>query len=159
VGLGTTFTIVLPATQESAEGSTAQEEPLRTGAGVILVVEDEAPLLTLISGTLKRAGYRVLEARNGSDALSIVEDIPQIDLLLTDVVMPGMTGPQLVESLQQQGAVHTVLFMSGYAQELAGCGTSEITFLPKPFTPNSLLDKIHEVLGAGKRCARPNTAF
>ena len=152
LGNGTAFSIFLPATLEVEEAATSSTSALRSGAGVVLLVEDEASLLKLISGTLERAGYKVVEAPSGKDALRVSEEIPRIDLLLTDVVMPGMTGPQLVEKLQSQGKVDTVLFMSGYAQELIGKKASDIKFLPKPFTPSALLAKVQEVLGeAGTR--------
>jgi signal transduction histidine kinase len=150
VGNGTTFTILLPVTQEEKENATSAKSAPRSGAGVILLVEDEAALRKLISGALERAGFSVMEAGCGKDALGISEKVAQIDLLLTDVVMPGMTGPQLVENLRQNGKVRTVLFMSGYAQELIGKAAADIQFLQKPFTPNTLLAKIQEVLGVRK---------
>jgi signal transduction histidine kinase len=152
LGKGTAFSIFLPPTQEVEDGANSATSTLRSGAGVVLLVEDEASLLKLIGGTLKRAGYKVVEAASGKDALRLCEEIPRVDLLVTDVVMPGMTGPQLVERLQSSGKVGTVLFMSGYAQELIGKKASDIKFLPKPFTPSALLAKVQEVLGsAGNR--------
>jgi two-component system cell cycle sensor histidine kinase/response regulator CckA len=151
VGNGTTFSVFLPVTRETEESAEPARSASHTGAGVILLVEDEASLLKLVSGTLERSGYRVLEAASGKDALRIAGEAQHIDLLLTDVVMPGMTGPQLVEKLHEQGKIDVVLFMSGYARELIGRGASEIRFLPKPFTPNALLAKVQEVLGARGR--------
>jgi signal transduction histidine kinase len=159
LGRGTIFTILLPVTYESAEEATPSKIGSRSvrGAGAILLVEDEAPLRKLISGTLKRAGYYVLEAGSGKEALSIAVDATRIDLLLTDVVMPGMTGPQLLEILKQNGKDPTTLFMSGYDRELIGKRASDLNFLPKPFTPNELLGKVYELLGAGQPIAGPTT--
>jgi len=160
VGTGTTFTVLLPVTHESSDSAAPLESAVRSlkGGGIILLVEDDASLLKLISGTLKRAGYRVLEAASGKDALEIAKGAQGIDLLLTDVVMQGMTGPQLVESLQPEGRIATVLFMSGYARDLIGKNAAHINFLPKPFTPNALLDKVHEVLSARSRVPRKSTS-
>ena len=103
---------------------------------------------------MKRGGYCVIEAGSGEEALFIAEKTKRIDLLLTDVVMPGMTGPRLVEVLQQNGKDATVLFMSGYDRDLIGPKASEINFLPKPFTPSALLDKVHEILRSVRAISR-----
>ena len=151
-GQGTTFTILLPVTSDGvteAAPSTTGYRPV-PGAEAILLVEDEAPLRKLIGGILKRGGYCVTEAGGGEEALAIAEKTTRIDLLLTDVVMPGMTGPKLVEVLQQNGKQPTVLFMSGYDRELIGPRAADINFLPKPFTPSALLEEVHEILRAVK---------
>jgi CheY-like chemotaxis protein len=155
-GQGTTFTILLPATSEAAvEAMPRGIEPRSIrGADAIFLVEDEAPLRRLISGTLERAGYQVTESSSGDEALSIAANAERIDLLLTDVVMPGITGPKLVELLRQSGKEPTVLFMSGYDRNLIGPKASEINFLPKPFTPTELIDKVHEILRSGKGTRR-----
>jgi CheY-like chemotaxis protein len=155
-GQGTTFTILLPATSEAAvEAMPRGIEPCSIrGADAIFLVEDEAPLRRLISGTLERAGYQVTESSSGDEALSIAANAERIDLLLTDVVMPGITGPKLVELLRQSGKEPTVLFMSGYDRNLIGPKASEINFLPKPFTPTELIDKVHEILRSGKGTRR-----
>ena len=123
----------------------------RPPTGTVLVIEDEEPLRSLVHTVLETAGYKVLAAPNGREALLLSRDYPgHIDLVLTDVVMPGMSGPQVVEELRGDRNHPIVLFMSGYDRDLMDqrtvCG--DVNFLPKPFTPQALLFRISELLGA-----------
>ena len=114
-----------------------------------MVVEDEAPLRRLVCTILAGAGYKVAEAANGSEALSLaLQYRERIDVLLTDVVMPGISGPDLVERLRASRRDLIVIFMSGYDQNLLDKPVPEkAVFLPKPFTPDALLARIAEVMG------------
>jgi CheY-like chemotaxis protein len=116
----------------------------------ILVVEDEAGIRALVRKILRRQGYEVLEAANGQDALALCRDHgPRVELLITDVLMPQMGGPELVERLKTQGHEMKVLYVSGYTDDTSiysGELPPGTAFLQKPFTLGSLLDKVKEVL-------------
>ena len=105
----------------------------------MLVVEDEQALRELIDTILAEAGYQVLSAGNERDALKVAaQHDRQIDILLTDVIMPDMNGPQLVEALKVSGREVTALYMSGYDGNLIGQKTDEdLQYLPKPFTQDA----------------------
>jgi two-component system, cell cycle sensor histidine kinase and response regulator CckA len=152
-GLGTTFKIHLPL----REGATAQAPtpPTIFGGGKgerVLLVEDEPLVRQFTRRALTRAGYRVIEAANGGEALLIVESHEgPIDLLLTDVVMPRMSGPALAERLQRLRPGLRTLFMSGYSQAALGegksvPGDSDIDLVEKPITLEALARKVREVL-------------
>ena len=114
----------------------------------ILLVEDDPAVLGLGASALRREGYRVLEARSGHDALTIAAE-STIALLVTDVIMPGMNGSELAKRLLELDSSVKVLFASGYTENtIVHHGVLEpgISFLPKPFTPNSLTRKVREVL-------------
>jgi len=113
------------------------------------LVEDEDPLRKLISTVLTAAGYDVLQAANGQEAIAAAHGRQRIDLLLTDVVTPGLSGPGVVVELRGNWPELVVLYMSGYDRELVGQAALGRTtsFLPKPFTPRSLLTAISELLG------------
>src|SRR4029079_1550639 len=119
-GVGTTFKMYLPASAGAVE---ERAEPERIASGLrgsetILLVEDDHALRTLARTILRRQGYRVLEAQSGGDALLICEqDLQPIDLILTDVVMPRMSGRQLAERLQQLRPNMRVFYMSGYTDD------------------------------------------
>jgi CheY-like chemotaxis protein len=102
------------------------------------------------SAILRRAGYTLLEAPNGTDALSILDSHPTgVDLLLTDVVMPGMSGPDLARRVADIRPEIRVLYMSGYTANIIGRGgniDAGVAFLDKPFTPEDLLEKVRAVL-------------
>lgn len=116
--------------------------------GTILLAEDEAPLRELGVTILSQAGYRVVSA-DDSDALkTLVAQHPgKIDLLVTDVVMPGMSGPELVRIAKQRWPGIRVLYMSGYADDELQELDRDAGFLQKPFTPQELTAKIAELLG------------
>lgn len=151
---GTSFKIYLPTVGESLELSKApgiEAEPLR-GWETILLVEDEDILRQLIKNALTMNGYTVLEARSSREALAICGGYREpIHLMLTDVVMPQMSGRELAQRLEQLRPEIKVLYMSGYAEDVLsrqGVLESSITFLQKPFRQYELTAKIREVLDA-----------
>lgn len=121
----------------------------------ILVVDDEPYILNLIGSIFSIIGYQVLLAKSGANALDLcLEHKGRIDLLLTDVMMPGMNGKQLWERFCLYRPEAKVLFISGFANDvLSGEGFEEANypFLRKPFTPRGLADKVREVLGSSVR--------
>jgi two-component system cell cycle sensor histidine kinase/response regulator CckA len=152
IGRGTTFTISLPAAPPTPVPDLASEAagPPRSGGEVILVVEDDDQVRTVVSKGLPRLGYEVLVVRNAEEALALSEKHPgRIDLLLTDVVMPGLSGPELAERLTARRPETRVVFMSGYPAgddpatgfELNGRG-----YLQKPFALAELAEKIRTAL-------------
>jgi two-component system, cell cycle sensor histidine kinase and response regulator CckA len=151
VGRGTTFELYFPRIEPAAHPIAAADPVTAAkGAGTILVVEDNAPLRSLTGRMLRDLGYAVLLA-SGPDEAMIVSDRHDgpIDLLLTDVVMPGMSGRALANGLTRMRPAMKVLFASGYAdEELGRHGVldSGIALLPKPFTPITLGNKVREVL-------------
>ncbi|HEV8427594.1 MAG TPA: ATP-binding protein [Pyrinomonadaceae bacterium] len=154
-GHGTTFKIYLPrvtaAAEEYKRASTAFEVP--GGSETILLVEDAEWVRTLARQVLETAGYRVLEAANGDAAVRLCESIngDRIDLLLTDVVMPGMSGNDMSRILLEKQPGMPVLYMSGYTDDAIvqhGVLEAGINFLEKPFTPAALALKVREVLDA-----------
>jgi signal transduction histidine kinase len=150
-GRGTEFEIYLPATSAAA-GTTAVSATTRSlprGAETILVVEDEAGVRDLAGEFLRAAGYKVLEAHDGEDALEVVARYSgRIDLLLTDMVMPRMSGKKLAEHLRLTRPGLKVVLMSGYAQFNAeGAEPSpDPMMISKPFSMTSLVEKMDEVL-------------
>ncbi|HLG55929.1 MAG TPA: PAS domain S-box protein [Vicinamibacterales bacterium] len=151
-GLGTTFNIYLPATAAAAAGDPIRSDArtLSAGTETILLVEDEPAVREMTQAALQRRGYTVLPASSGAEALEIARDNPgRIDLVLTDVVMPGMSGPQLVERLRAEHPVLAAVFMSGYTSDAVlrhGIETGEADFLQKPFSTAALAAKLRQVL-------------
>jgi CheY-like chemotaxis protein len=154
-GTGTTFKIYFPRVtaeaQEYKRTNGFAEVP--KGCETILLVEDAALVRTLARQVLETAGYRVLEAESGEAALRICESIngTRIDLLLTDVVMPGMSGNDMSKILLAKQPDMPVLYMSGYTDDaIVQHGVLEpgINFLQKPFSPGALAVKVREVLDA-----------
>lgn len=141
-GSGTTVTVELPLAAVPAAGSEGSGGgPGASGTGTILVVEDEEALREVTTRVLERAGYHVLVAANGDEALELAADAVRIDLLLTDVVMPRMSGPEVARRLARQHPDLTVLYMSGHARDqLAPRGVldPDVRLLSKPFTPEEL---------------------
>jgi PAS domain S-box-containing protein len=150
VNEGTTFTILLPAAAEAASsqktyGASRQLSKTPQSTGRILLVEDQAVLRTSIKRILERAGYDIVVAEDGPDAIRRSEDpSAEFDLLITDIVLPQMRGTELAARLKERYPRMRVLFMSGYSEEkipLKGAG-----FLPKPFRREVLLEKVRLVL-------------
>jgi PAS domain S-box-containing protein len=147
---GTTFTISLPLAPEGAVvGSAAGPAELVRGIGTILVVEDEDAVRGIARRVLERAGFRVLVARHGADALTVLAnaDTP-VDLLLTDMVMPEMGGLELAVRAVEQVPSIRIILMSGYTDaDVGAIGRAERVegFLPKPFTAESLLEAVRGV--------------
>lgn len=155
VGQGTCFSIMFPIFEESApkEQAAPRETPVSAterGDGVILLVEDEAPVRAFASRALRLRGYTVLEADCAETALKTLEDNNlNVDLFVTDVVMPGKDGPSWVrEALKDRPDVR-VIFVSGYAEDKVNDHRDSIpnsVFLPKPFSLNDLAETVHSQL-------------
>lgn len=155
VGSGTCFTLIFPVldsveTPVVATPRAAKFSAPKQGDGVILLVEDEAPVRAFASRALRLRGYTVLEADSAEAALKTLEDTSlNVDLFVTDVVMPGKDGPSWVrEALQARPNVR-VVFVSGYAEEKFSEAQSKIpnsVFLPKPFSLNDLTETVHQQL-------------
>jgi CheY-like chemotaxis protein len=153
LGCGTTFVIYLPKIEGIAE--TRDDPPTRkdamVGSETVLLVEDEESVRQLVKETLERKGYRVLEAENGEAGLTVAaQHQQQIDLVITDVVMPHLGGQELAQRLRASRPEIKVLYLSGYTEDaVVGEGTVESgkAFLQKPFTLQSLARKVREVLG------------
>lgn len=142
------FRILLPAAVPIAPVAVPVPEATAPARDTVLVVEDEDGIRALVRKILKRQGYEVLEAANGRDALALAESYPHpIRLLLTDVMMPGMTGIELAGQISVVRPGTRVLFVSGYTDEAALQQLPpETPFLQKPFTLGSLVSKVQEVL-------------
>jgi two-component system, cell cycle sensor histidine kinase and response regulator CckA len=151
-GRGTSFKVYLPQDEGSIEQPAVVASPVTDlhGSETVLLVEDEDQVRALVRLVLGRNGYNVLEAQNAGEAFLICEEYPApIHLLLTDVVMPRMTGRQLADRVQPQRPHMKVLFMSGYTDDAVvhhGVLEAGIAFLQKPLTPDGLLRKVREVL-------------
>jgi PAS domain S-box-containing protein len=149
---GTTFVIDLPKSADAPGlASPVAPTPPPANREVILLVEDEPAVQLLERRVLEMGRYEVLVASNGAEALAILDrHVGPIDLLVTDVVMPGMTGRELAEAVARRRPGLRALFLSGYTPDEVlrqGVRAEEAHFLQKPFTPSSLLGKVREVLG------------
>jgi CheY-like chemotaxis protein len=151
VGRGTSFSVYLPATRLA----TSQEPPKSSvvpngGGATILVVEDSELLRDLIFETLETMGYTALLAQDGHQALRICTQFTgTIDLLLSDVMMPKMKGPEVMKRVKQMRPDIGVLFMSGYTDDVAvryGVSNADVSFIQKPFSSTELTHKLREAL-------------
>ena len=168
VGRGTVVSITLPREEVSLESMAVVEEatPVRpepVPTATILLVEDDRAVRTLARKVLEGAGYRVLPAANGLQAIMICEqEIASIDLLLTDIVMPKMSGPELIERLAPWRRNMAILVMSGYAEEEHDrrgiLNEMEIPHLQKPFTPEELRRLVSEILEQHCQARDPKSA-
>ena len=116
----------------------------------ILIVEDEPMVRSVAERALSRHGYHVITADNGEDALEVLHSGQQIDLLISDVVMPGMDGPTMVEEARKDRPDLKILFMSGYAEEQLrkSINVDNVSFLPKPFSVQELAEAAKRTMGA-----------
>jgi two-component system cell cycle sensor histidine kinase/response regulator CckA len=154
LGLGTTFDIWLPLVDAKPDALARLAEPSESASGTetVLVVEDEEAVLALMRHALNADGYRVLVARNGVEALEIFRSrSSRIDLVVTDVIMPRMSGSALAQHLKADGLEAKILFVSGHADEaLTRHGITvgqNVHFLAKPMTGNDLVRRVRDVLG------------
>jgi two-component system cell cycle sensor histidine kinase/response regulator CckA len=149
-GRGTTFRIWLPQVDEAAEPAPAAGAPVVAGSETILLVEDEDAVRSLLHEVLEGNGYVVLQAASGAEALRVSRaHAGPIDLLLTDVVMPGMSGREVAIMLAAERPGLRVLFASGYtAEAIVRHGVLEpgTDLIHKPFTPDALLRRVRERL-------------
>ncbi len=153
LGRGAAFTVMLPATDEAVSRDFGSLAKPRGGTETILVVEDEPQVRRLLRVVLERRGYRVLEAGTGEAALGIWDQAGGADALLTDMVMPGMSGRDLAARLQERSARLKVIFISGYSPELAGRDLvlrEGENFLQKPCSPDLILATLRRSLDGSR---------
>jgi PAS domain S-box-containing protein len=154
LGKGTTFKVFLPVNrgEKHAPSTASSETSMPRGTEGILVVEDEAPVRTLLGNCLRRLGYQVMEAPNGQEALPLwAQNRDKIDLLLTDIIMPGgIPGQELAARLLREKKQLKVVYISGYSPDLAKNVNlrANLNYLPKPFTPAALAQTVRHCLDA-----------
>ena len=160
LGRGTTFKVYFPRIDEPAPSLQTDrgKAQLVRGSETILLAEDAGALRDLTCAMLEQNGYTVLAAENGKEAIKIAErqDRP-IHLLLTDVVMPGMSGRELASNLVAKHPDMRVLYMSGYTSDSIvhhGVLEPEISFIEKPFSQEALTHKLREVLDCAEKVHR-----
>ncbi|MEO8562927.1 MAG: two-component regulator propeller domain-containing protein, partial [bacterium] len=150
LGQGSAFSVYLPRTEEVEELRLVEGDVGEPGTATVLLVEDEDAVRRLSSRVLTRAGYTVLTAANADAATEVAASfVGTIDLLFTDVVMPGRSGRELAEQLMPLHPEMRLLYASGYTEDAIirhGVSSQETAFLEKPFTPNALLRKVRQVL-------------
>ena len=158
VGKGTVFSIYIPAVEASEAAKHNKEfekqkektEQDLTGKGVVLLVEDEAPVRMFSARALVNKGYQVLEAENGAQALKIIDEVSgKIDIIVTDVMMPVMDGPTMINTVRKQYPNMKVIFISGYGEDAFGKtfgNERDFNFLPKPYSLKDLAGKVKEVI-------------
>ena len=121
-----------------------------TGSGTILIVEDEEPVRLFSTQALTNKGYKMLEAVNGEDALKVISDYKgKIDVIISDVIMPGMNGPEMVEKILAQYPDIKIIFISGYTEDALSkdqLDNHQVNFLAKPFSLKQLASKVKEVI-------------
>ena len=153
VGEGTRFVIYLPVHREET-GAAADQKMVKPkendlwGSGTVLLVEDEPMVRSVAERALTRHGYKVITADNGEDALEVLGRGEEIDLLISDVVMPGMDGPTMVREARKDRPDLKILFMSGYAEEQLrnSINVDKASFLPKPFSVQELAEAVKRTL-------------
>ena len=153
-GSGTTFTIHLPSVVQEPDLNSTPPRAFSGGTETILVVDDEPALLALVSEILEHEGYSVLRAGSAEEAVrSHEENLGNLDLLLADVVLPGMSGVELAEHLAGLNSNLAVLHMSGYPDEVIlhhGIFQGAISLIEKPFTRTQLALRVREALDSAK---------
>jgi PAS domain S-box-containing protein len=150
LGAGTTFTIYLPAAGQAPELATPAGGRVSTGRGRVLVVDDDDDIRAVLGRALTFAGYEIVAAGNGVEALQMLEtDRGPVDLLLTDVVMPAMGGRELAEHVRERFPATRILFTSGYAENAIvhqGVLAEGVDFIAKPYSLQALTEKVRDVL-------------
>ena len=152
LGCGTTFRIYLPREEATVETHRPPvvHQPIPTGSATVLVVEDDAAVRQLVCDVLVENGYTVLCAKHGPDAIRLAEQHPsEIDLLVTDIIMPHMNGPELASRLSLTRPEMKVLYVSGYsADDIGDHGVlcDDVEYLQKPFRPHVFLQRVAEIL-------------
>jgi len=158
-GEGACFRVCLPRIEETPEKDVPLKVTTRGGGETILLVEDEEGVRRLLTLILHRSGYQVIEASGGQEALDIFDRrASEIDVVLTDMVMPNMTGRELGDRLQTANPTMKIIYMSGYTDDVlrgAGALSPGMSFLAKPLRPEVLAARIREVLDAPVRSANP----
>jgi two-component system cell cycle sensor histidine kinase/response regulator CckA len=153
LGEGSTFHVVLPLSADDATVPVEREErpEERTGTEGVLLAEDEETIRRLVGEVLTRSGYKVFAGSNGDEALRLLQEhADEIDLLVTDVVMPGMSGPDLARAASRLKPSLRILFTSGYTSEPdEAFDDPDVEFIGKPFSPQALVAKVQEVLDGG----------
>jgi signal transduction histidine kinase/CheY-like chemotaxis protein len=151
-GRGTAFRIVLPVSRSEPAAAAPQEAPriaVAPEGRIVLLVEDDETVRRVAKRSLERSGYRVLAVGDGEDALRMAAATPRIDVLVTDVVMPGMSGPRLADHLRAARPGLPVLYMSGFSRDLPeSLQPPQGSLLYKPFTPERLAARVAETLAA-----------
>jgi PAS domain S-box-containing protein len=150
-GRGTTFTIYLPAVADAGPGEAAAPPRIQAPAAqaAILLIEDDAALRGLLARSLEREGHQVTQAHDGEEALAILGQGAPFDLLVTDAVLPGRSGPKLARQIEADHPRLRVLFISGYSDDAIlrlGLLNEQEAFLQKPFGPRTFVEKVQQVL-------------
>jgi two-component system, cell cycle sensor histidine kinase and response regulator CckA len=155
VGEGTRFVIYLPVYREEVGAGRSRKmdkgkKDELWGSGTVLLVEDEPTVRGVAERALTRHGYTVITADSGEDALEVLARGDEIDLLISDVVMPGMDGPTMVRQAREDRPDLKILFMSGYAEEQLrnSINVDNVSFLPKPFSVQELAEAAKRTMGA-----------
>jgi CheY-like chemotaxis protein len=156
-GLGTTFKLYFPTVAETPapQPQPVAEQPSTSTGGTVLVVEDDSLVRGMVRRALSEAGFRVIEAANGEEALAVVQsETTHVDAVLTDLAMPELGGRQLAQRLIQEWPDLPVVFMSGYADDdvaRRGLLDAGVAFLEKPLSPDVLTRKMRQVLEGAPR--------
>jgi two-component system, cell cycle sensor histidine kinase and response regulator CckA len=151
-GRGATFNLYFPPVPGAVHGESPSDETRseEKGSGTVLVVEDQDEVRQLTCAILRSLGFHVLEAADGMEAMLVAADYKHpIRLLVTDVIMPGINGRELAESMAQSRPEMRVLYMSGYTDRIMSKGgvlNTSVAYLQKPFTPDKLTQTVHRVL-------------
>jgi two-component system cell cycle sensor histidine kinase/response regulator CckA len=158
-GRGTTVTVDLPAVDDAVPAEPEAVPVRASGTETILLVEDEEGVRSLMARTLREQGFEVLTAPNGAEALELATRHQRApDLLVTDVVMPGMTGRELADALRQRHPTLTVLFVSGYTDDALlkrGVLEARESLLAKPFLPRELAARVRQIIDGKQSLDRP----
>jgi two-component system cell cycle sensor histidine kinase/response regulator CckA len=151
LGAGTAFHVFLPRMDHAGDAPQEDKRPaIVRGTGVILVVDDEPALGAITQRILQRAGYTVHLARSGEEAVRLADSLPgTLDLLLSDVIMPEMSGPDVASALRARDPALRVMFVSGHSGDILinyGVQERDYAFMAKPFSIPDLTQKVKDVL-------------